>query len=163
VRAYYLPRTRHLVNLERLPNPPLPRSGDEARDMFSRIAQALISHDPVALARANAGGLMDAARESIVEPSDAPQGQIAGGLARKALVGRWTHPLATVAFADDGTATVTTIAGTAQRGHWSVDAQGRLLTDATGTMEPMDAALDDGRLTIQLEGRRLTFARAAGG
>jgi hypothetical protein len=36
-----------------------------------------------------------------------------------------------------------------------------LLTDVTGAMEPTDAALDDGRLTIQLEGRRLTFTRAA--
>jgi hypothetical protein len=28
-------------------------------------------------------------------------------------------------------------------------------------MEPTDAVLDGGRLTIQLEGRRLTFTRAA--
>jgi hypothetical protein len=77
-------------------------------------------------------------------------------------VGRWTHPLATVTLAEGGTATVTTIAGTTQAGHWSVDGHGRLLTDATGTMEPMDAALDDGRLTIQLEGRHLTLTRAAG-
>jgi hypothetical protein len=36
-----------------------------------------------------------------------------------------------------------------------------MLSDATGTMEPMDAALDDGRLTIQLE-ERLTLTREAG-
>jgi hypothetical protein len=65
-------------------------------------------------------------------------------------------------LADDGSATVTTIAGSTQEGHWSVDAHGRLLTDATGAMEPTDAALDDGRLTIQLAGRRLTFTRATG-
>jgi hypothetical protein len=64
-------------------------------------------------------------------------------------------------LAEDGTATVTTILGSTQAGHWSIDAQGRLLTDVTGTMEPTDAALDDGRLTIQLEGRRLTFTRSA--
>ena len=80
---------------------------------------------------------------------------------REALVGRWTHPLVTVTLAEDGTATVTTIAGSTQAGHWSVDGHGRLLTDVTGTMEPTDAALDGGRLTIQLEGRRLTFTRAA--
>jgi hypothetical protein len=81
---------------------------------------------------------------------------------REALVGRWTHPLVTVTLAEDGTATVTTMTGSTQAGHWSIDGHGRLLTDATGTMEPMDAALDDGRLTLQLEGRRLTFTRAAG-
>jgi hypothetical protein len=37
-----------------------------------------------------------------------------------------------------------------------------MLSDATGTMEPMDAALDDGRLTIQLEARHLTLTREAG-
>ncbi len=68
----------------------------------------------------------------------------------------------TVTLAEDGTATVTTMAGATQAGHWSVDGQGRLLTDVTGTMEPTDAALDDGRLTIQIEDRHLTFSRAAG-
>jgi hypothetical protein len=42
----------------------------------------------------------------------------------------------------------------------SVDGHGRLLTDATGAMEPTYAALEAGRLTIQLEGQRLTFTRA---
>jgi hypothetical protein len=162
VRAYYLPRTRRLVNLERLPNPPLPSRPDEAREMFGRIARALVTRDAEALARANAGGLLDAGQELIAKPSDAPSGRVAGGLAREALVGRWAHPLATVTLADDGSATVTTIAGSTQEGHWSVDAHGRLLTDATGAMEPTDAVLDDGRLTIQLEGRRLTFTRATG-
>jgi hypothetical protein len=164
VRAYYLPRTRRLVNLERLPNPPLPSGPDEARDMFGRMARAFVTRDPVAFAeaRANAAGLIDAARESIVEPSDAPSGGVVGGRGREALVGRWTHPLVTVTLAEDGTATATTIAGATQAGHWSVDGHGRLLTDVTGTMEPTDAALDDDRLTIQLEGRRLTFTRAAG-
>ena len=161
VRAYYLPRTRKLVNLERLPNPPLPSSPEEARDMFGRIAHALATHDPDALARANAGGLMDAAK-SIVESSDAPGGRVAGGLVREALVGTWTHPLVTVTLAENGTATLRTMAGSTQAGHWAVDSRGRLLTDVTGTMEPTDAALDDGRLTIQLEGRRVTFSRAAG-
>jgi len=80
---------------------------------------------------------------------------------REALVGRWTHPLVTMMLADDGRATVTTMAGSSEAGHWSVDGHGRLLTDVTGTMEPIDAVLDGGRLTIQLEGRRLTFTRPA--
>jgi hypothetical protein len=163
VRAYYLPRTRRLVNLERLPNPPLRAGPDEARDMFGRMAGAFATGDPVAFAeaRANAAGLLDSAQESISAPSNAVSGRVAGGLVREALVGRWTHPLVTVTLAEDGAATVTTIAGSTKAGHWSVDGHGRLLTDATGTMAPMDAALDGGRLTIQLEGRRLTFTRAA--
>jgi hypothetical protein len=163
-RAYYLPRTRKLVNLERLPNPPLPAGPDEARGMFGRMARAFASGDPVAFAeaRANAAGLLDAAQELIREPSTAASGRVAGGLVREALVGRWTHPLVTVRLADDGTATVTTMAGSTEAGHWSIDGHGRLLTDVTGTMEPTDAVLDGGgRLTIQLEGRRVTFTRSA--
>jgi hypothetical protein len=162
VRAYYLPRTRRLVNLERLPNPPLPANPDEARDMFGRMARAFATRDPAAFAEAgaNAAGLIDAA-QSIVEPSDGPTERLAGGLVRDALVGRWTHPLVTVTLAEEGTATVTTIAGSTQAGHWSVDGNGRLLTDVTGKMEPTDAALDGSRLTIQIEDRRLTFTRAA--
>jgi hypothetical protein len=162
VRAYYLPRTRRLVNLERLPNPPLPSSPDEARNMFGRIARAFVSRDPIASAeaRANAAGLIDAVRDSIIEPSDSAGARAAGGLVRSALVGRWTHPIVTITLAEDGTATVATVLGASQAGHWSVDAQGRLLTDATGTMEPTDAALDGDHLTIQFEGRRLTFTRA---
>jgi hypothetical protein len=163
VRAYYLPRTRKLVNLERLPNPPLPACPDEARGMFGRMARAFATGDPVALAeaRAKAAAVLDAGQELIREPSDAANGRAAGGLVRGALVGRWTHPLVTVILAEDGTARVTTMLGSAQEGRWSVDAHGRLLTDVTGSMEPTDAVLDGGRLTIQLEGRRLTFTRAA--
>jgi hypothetical protein len=163
VRAYHLPRTRRLVNLERLPNPPLPSGPAEARDMFGRIGRAFVSRDPAASAeaKARAAGLIDAIQDSFIEPSNAPSGPAAGGLARGALVGRWTHPLVTIILAEDGTATVTTIMGSSQAGHWSVDAQGRLLTDVTGTMAPTDAALDDDRLTIQVEGRRLTFTRSS--
>jgi hypothetical protein len=163
VRAYYLPRTARLVNLERLPNPPLPAGPDEARGMFARMARAFATGDPVAFAeaRANAAGLLDAAQESIREPSAAASRRAAGGLVRETLVGTWTHPLVTVVLAEDGAATVTTIAGSTEAGHWSVDGHGRLLTDTTGTMEPTDAVLDGGRLTIELEGRRLTFTRAA--
>ncbi len=161
-RAYYLPRTRKLVNLERLPNPPLPAGPDEARGMFGRMARALATGDPAAFAeaRANAAGLLDAAQELIREPSNAASGRGAGGLVREALVGRWTHPLVTVILAEDGTATVTTMLGSTQAGHWSLDGHGRLLTDVTGTMAPTDAVLDGGSLTIQLEGRRLAFTRA---
>jgi hypothetical protein len=161
VRAYYLPRTRKLVNLERLPNPPLPSGPDEARDMFGRVARTLFSSDRVASAeaRAKAAGLIDAVK-SVIESPDSPPGPAAGGLVRQALVGNWTHPLVTITLANDGIATVTTIVGARRTGHWSVDSQGRLLTDVSGTMEPTGASLDGDRLTIQLEGRHLTFTRA---
>ena len=132
--------------------------------MFGRMARAFATGDPVAFAdaRANAAGLLDAGQELLRESSNPASGRAAGGLVREALVGTWTHPLVTVILAETGAATVTTVLGSTQAGHWSVDGLGRLLTDVTGTMEPTDAVLEGGRLTIQLEGRRLTFTRAAG-
>ncbi len=163
VRAYYLPRTRRLVNLERLPNPPLPAGSDLARNWLGRLARGLFNRDPVASAeaRASVAALIDAG-QSINDRSDATSGPAAAGLVRSALVGRWTHPFVTITLADNGTATVATIAGASRAGHWSVDAQGRLLTDVSGSMQPTDAALDGDRLTIHLKDQRLTFTRVAG-
>jgi hypothetical protein len=164
VRAYYLPRMRRLVNLERLPNPAVPTNPGQARDMFGRMARAFATGDRAgfAEARADAAGLIDAIQAATIDSPAMPPQDVTEGLAREALVGKWTHPLATVTFAADGTATVTTILGATQRGHWSIDHRGRLLTDVTGAMAPMDAALEAGRLTIQLEQQRLTFTRATG-
>ena len=122
VRAYYLPRTRRLVNLERLPNPPLPAGSDLARNWLGRLARGLFNRDPVASAeaRASVAALIDAG-QSINERSDSRSGPAAAGLVRSALVGRWTHPFVTITLAEDGTATVTTIAGASRAGHWSVD------------------------------------------
>ena len=53
VRAYYLPRTRKLVNLERLPNPPLPAGPDEARGMFGRMARAFAHRRSCRLCRSS--------------------------------------------------------------------------------------------------------------
>jgi hypothetical protein len=165
VRAYFLPRTHHLVNLERLANPALPSDPDAVRDLFRGMGRALASHDSVAFAeaRAKAASLTEAVRESMVQESAPPAGSAGRGLAREALVGRWINPLVTVTLRQDGTATVAMIAGARRDGHWAIDAEGRLLTDATGKMEPTSAWLDDDGLTIQLEGRRLKFTRASGG
>ncbi len=76
------------------------------------------------------------------------------------LVGSWTHPLVTAKFADDGTMVVLTITATSRTGKWFVDGGGRLLSHATGTMQQADATLDGNHLTIQVEGRRLTFTDA---
>ena len=73
VRAYYLPRTRRLVNLERLPNPPLPSDAGEARDMFGRIARALVTHQSGETGRrARAAGRSIAAGPRTKIPIPAP-------------------------------------------------------------------------------------------
>ncbi|MGH9411447.1 MAG: hypothetical protein ACRD1V_18590 [Vicinamibacterales bacterium] len=154
VRVYFLPRSRRVVNLERLPDPPLPAGPDAARQIVASLIGALHSHDPVALAEARARGaaLADAVHGPPIGPGATAH------LTADALYGSWANPLMTVTFGRDGAATLVTTA--AQRtGHWTVDAQGRLLTDATGVLEPVDAWLDGDRLWISIEGKTVMFTR----
>ena len=66
----------------------------------------------------------------------------------------------TVTFMKNGIATVIMgVGGTRRDGHWSVDANGRLLTDASGSLEPLDATLSGNQLTIVIEGQRVAFTR----
>ena len=78
------------------------------------------------------------------------------------LYGTWTNPMMTVAFSKDGIVTLTTaIGGIRREGRWSVDENGRLLTDATGALEPMEASLNGRQLTVTVEGQRVTFTRSS--
>jgi hypothetical protein len=76
------------------------------------------------------------------------------------LCGTWANPMVTVTFRENGIATMTPAFGAERRdGHWSVDANGRLLTDASGTLEPVEAYLEGRRLTIVIDGQRVAFTR----
>lgn len=161
VRAYYLPRTRRLVNLEVLPDRPLPSGPDVPQQIIRQTAAALFSGD--AAARAEASATAAAFMHAVTGPE--PDASAPGANARvtaDALYGTWTNPMMTVTFARDGVATLApVIGGRTYSGRWSVDAAGRLLIDAGGESQPADASLVDGRLTISLDGRRVMFTRAA--
>ena len=159
VRAYYFPRSRRVVNLKHLPDRPLPAGPDSAQQVLANAVNALRSLDPVAIAEARASA---AALVHAVQGPTTDAGQSGAGRTRPHrddLCGSWANPLITVTFAEDGTATVTMLGGVQRVGHWSIDASGRLLTDATGIMEPVDAWLDGERLTIRLEGQSVALTR----
>lgn len=158
VRVYFLPRSRLVVNLERLADPPLPSGPDATQQILADLISALRRHDPVALAeaRARAAALADAVRGPAVGPGATTHLQ-AGDL-----YGSWTNRLMTVTFARDGVATLQASTGPVRAGHWAIDANGRLLTDATGVMEPTDAWLEGDRLWILIAGRTVMFARVRG-
>jgi hypothetical protein len=163
VRVYFLPRSRRVVNLEQLPDPTIPTGSGAAREIMQDYARALGTLDRTTIAEANAR-LM--ALKHVVE-GPPPHATLDGSsrssrLRADDLYGTWTNPMFTVAFMKNGVATMTTAIGGIRRdGHWSVDANGRLLTDATGTLEPMEASLEGPQLTITIEGQRVTFSRSA--
>jgi len=163
VRVYFLPRSRRVVNLEQLPDPAIPTGSGAAQEIMQDYARAVGSLDRTKIAEANARIM---ALKHVVE-GPPPQATTDGSressrLRADDLYGTWTNPMMTVAFSKNGIATLTTaIGGMRREGHWSVDANGRLMTDATGTLEPMAASLEGRRLTITIEGQRIMFTRSA--
>jgi hypothetical protein len=164
VRVYFFPRSGRIVNLEQLPDPPIPTGSGAAQEIFQDFAQALIRHDRTAIAEASAHV---AALKHVVEgpPPDATGGANdrahVSRLQSDDLHGTWTNPVLTISFMKSGIATMTPAFGGPRRdGHWSVDRNGRLSTDMSGTMEPIEASRDGDRLTIVFEGQRVAFTRS---
>ena len=161
VRVYFLPRSRRVVNLEQLADPAIPSGAGGAREIMQNYAQARRSGDRVAIAEANAS--VAALKRVIEGPPPRTDGNDRGHksqLRPDDLFGTWTNPLVTIQFMNNGIATMTpALGGARQDGHWSVDEKGRLLTNATGTMEPLDASLDGDRLTIVFRDQRVQLTR----
>jgi hypothetical protein len=162
VRVYFLPRSRRVVNLERLPDAPL-AAGTSQRDVVASLAAAGRSRSRrgVNEVRAQMAPLIDAVTgardESVVPPG--PKERDPRPLAQ-AIVGTWTSALMTVTFEADGAVTATLLGGMQRRGRWSVDGGGRLIADVTGQREAADAWVAGGELTIAAEGTALKFTRS---
>lgn len=161
VRVYFLPRSRRVVNLEQLADPAIPTGAGAAREIMENYAQARRSGDRIAIAEANAS--VAALKRAIEGPPPRPDGNDRAHnshVRADDLYGMWANPLVTIQFMKNGIATLTPATGGRRNdGHWSIDGNGRLLTDATGTMEPLDASLDGDRLTILFKDQRMQLTR----
>jgi hypothetical protein len=164
VRVYFLPRSRKVVNLERLPNAPLP---DEVtpQGILKSLGAAIHSHNrrEENEARAEIASLGDVVKASFAQsPAAPPPGARDPRPLDEAILGTWTNGLMKVTFSADGRVT-TNMFGAARSGHWSVDPAGRLRADITGRLETADAWVAGNQLTVAAEGAGLTFTREAGG
>jgi hypothetical protein len=163
VRVYFLPRSGRVVNLEQLADRPIPTGSAAAQEIFQDFAGAVLSGDRAVIAEASAR--VAALKHAFEGPP--PQASADGSnrastsrLRADDLYGTWTNPMVTVTLGKNGIATMTPAFGAERRdGHWSVDANGRLLTDASGTMEPVEAFFEGKRLTIVIDGQRVAFTR----
>ena len=166
VRAYYFPRSLRVVNLESLPDRQLAPGAAGVRQVFAELADGIKRHDATAMAEVGASvAALGHIIAGAVQPDGVqPEGVRSGGdtgcppLA-EAIRGSWSNPLMTLTFGDAGAATVVLMNGMRRAGHWSVDGDGRLLTDAAGRMEPVDARIAGNRLTIVFDGRSVAFTR----
>jgi len=164
VRVYYFPRSQRVVNLEQLADPPIPSGSGAAQEVVQDFAHAVLTRDRTTIAEASA---RVAALKHVIEgppPRASAEGSDRSSTRLRAddLYGTWTNPVLTVTFMKNGMATITmAFGGTRRDGHWSVDANGRLLTDASGSLEPLEATLNGNQLTIVIEGQRMAFTRTS--
>ena len=165
VSLYVLPRSHAIVNMERMPDRPLPAGALASPAEAIRAAvTAARSGDSVAAAEAMAEMAamktamhVDAA-VSATPPS--PDQRDPRPLA-EAILGSWQTGPITMAFLADGTMVTTLPGGRQQRGSWSVGPDGRLQANATGRPQTLDAWVAGDMLTISEEGRALAYRRAA--
>jgi len=161
VRVYYLPRSHRVVNLERLPDPALAAGTLDTPAALRTLVKESLSLNTTkrAEARATLATVMSALAP---EPS---AGAPPPGAARdprpleQAILGRWRSGAIAVAFSPDGAVSATLPGGLERAGHWSVDAAGRLHSDATG-LEQADAWVAGDTLTLRTDDGALTFQRA---
>lgn len=166
VRIYFLPRSHHVVNLERLPDPPVPDiTPTSVHEAMQGFATARHTHQETAIAEARAQMAAMATQftsqlqQAAVPP---PSDQRDPRPLAVAIVGSWANTFMSIAFAPDGTVTQTMPNGRQRSGRWSVDAQGHLHADALGHDEAGDAWVAGDTLTVSAQGMALTFTRQNG-
>jgi hypothetical protein len=159
VRAYYLPLSRTVVNLEQLPNAsPAP---DMTRDGVIHAFEATLSSNrreanEARAGIAKAGESLKAAFEGSAQ-SPAPDKRDPRPLA-EAILGTWTNPLVRVTFSENGLATVRMFGGD-RNARWSVDADGKLRADVMGHEQSAEAWVAGDTLTVVADGRTITLKR----
>jgi hypothetical protein len=152
VRVYFLPRSRKIVNLERLESPPvdLKTSLDALKHAHSRQEANEI--------RAQVAGAVDRMSVGFTDSRLAAPEPRAPGPLVDLLVGSWSNEMMTLTFRKDGTVTVR-MGGMEREGNWSVNFEGRLSSSITGQNEVADASVSGDQLTVSQGGQGFRFTR----
>ncbi len=159
VKLYYMPHSRKVVNLERLPDPPMTQ-GATVQELGHTLVTGIFSLDRRERneARAAMAGLGNALRATFEQPAPPPAQTHDSRPLAEAIVGTWSNGFITASFSSDGHVT-TNIMGRAISGKWSVDGDGRLCAEVTGERQMAEARVTGDQLTLSLQGRALTFTR----
>lgn len=161
VRIYFLPSSRHVVNLERLPDRSLPE-GTTPQGVMQQFAQAMRSHDRAWIdeVRAEMTGTQNAMMAGIShDASPPPEESRDQRPLGEAIQGTWSDGPIKAVFSADGTLSITMMGANERSGHWSVDGDGKLVTDLVGQDRATDAWIVGDRLTVSLGGQAITLKR----
>ena len=165
-RMYYLPTSRHLVNLEQLADRPLPEGAlTDPRIALRDAKQVVVGSlfgNPVHQADARAelaaiGHALNAQFAASTVPP--PAGSRDPRPLAEAIAGDWHNAMMKASFAADGTVTATLPGGMQRAGRWSVDSTGRLVSDVMGAEAATDAWVVGDQLTIIVEGNGVVLQR----
>ena len=160
VRAYYLPLSKMIVNIERRPNAaPAP---EMTRDGILQALGATLSGNRREANEARAGiASVSEALKSVLDASPQPPSADTRDSRPldQAILGTWTNPLIRVTFSEGGLATVHMFGGD-KNGRWSVDPDGKLRAGIMGHEQAADAWVAGNTLTVVADGRAVTFRRA---
>jgi hypothetical protein len=158
VRAYYLPLSKMIVNVEQRPNAsPAP---EMTRDGIMRTLGATLSGNrrEANEARAGIASVSDALKSAFDGSPQPPADTRDSRPLDQAILGTWTNPLIRVTFSEGGLATVHMFGGD-KNGRWSVDADGKLRAGIMGQEQAVDAWVAGNTLTVVADGRAVTFTR----
>jgi hypothetical protein len=164
VRIYYLPHSRHVVNLEQLADRPLPAGALESPlDALKALAPGLKSRDRGA--RAEAAATL-AAMQHAMQPERGRTAVPPSAAERdprplaEAILGHWRSGSISLDFRADGTLQAILPSRQEHRGRWRLDPAGRLHADVTGAEQAGDAWIVGDTLTIVADGDPVIFRRA---
>lgn len=163
VRLYVLPRSGRVVNVERLPDRPLPAGALDAPASALAAAAGRLAGDGAE--RSEAMATMAAVAHAMLGSADVAAAAEAPPDPRplaEAILGTWRSPMLRVTFAPDGTARATLANGTQLAGRWSVGADRRLVVSGMGGAEATDARVAADTLTLIVGGTPVALRREAG-
>jgi hypothetical protein len=158
-RVYYLPRSRRVVNLERLADAPLPSGVAEPGQLLREIPTALGIHgrERQAETLASLAALERSLGAGAAAPPP-PAGRQDDRPLAASIVGAWHGLAGSVSFEGDGRARGT-IGGMQMAGRWSVGGDGKLHLEGMGQELVADAWVAGDTLTLVLDGRPMPFRR----
>jgi hypothetical protein len=167
VRAYYLPKSSTLVNLEQLPDKPLPAGMADDPSSIAKLAlDELKTRDPNA--RAEVRAEMAVLKKSYEQDDASTAVPAAPGTSAQtgqpplaeAIVGKWRSGPIEITVDSDGTLSTVLPGGQAMTGRWSVDSSGLLHADVAGQDIAGQAWIEGSTLTVKDGAEGRVFHRA---
>jgi hypothetical protein len=162
VRIYFLSISRHVVNLERLPDHSLPE-GTTPRTLVHEFKDAMLSHDRVKLdeLRAEMAGTVNALQAGISHDVAPPEESRDQRPLAEVIQGTWSNGPVTVTFTRKGTFSIMMLGANERSGHWTVSGDGKLMADFGGRSGPVEAWVVGDQLTVSFEGTAITLKRTS--